>query len=166
MSVATTTSVWMERATRNDMTGDRISLLARMGAVCDVYERGDVRSSVQSRRGSGAGALPNGHLEGPFDPVIFQSLVRALVSIRPAHWSACARPAGCCARSEPRDADQASREAVLSTKAGLPLKPQVLDLASPQATDQIEGREPPENWNFPYLTELWDGDDAALKQAR
>jgi hypothetical protein len=52
-----------------------------------------------------------------------------------------------------------------STKAGLPLKPQVLDLASPHAADQIEGRESPESWNFPYLNELWDG-DAALEQAR
>jgi hypothetical protein len=51
-----------------------------------------------------------------------------------------------------------------STKSGLPLDPQVLDLAS-DGRDQIEAREPPEKWNFPYLTELWDG-HAALKQAR
>ena len=52
-----------------------------------------------------------------------------------------------------------------STKAGLPLEHQVLDLAAAHVTDQIEARESPENWNFPYLTELWDG-DSALKQAR
>ena len=52
-----------------------------------------------------------------------------------------------------------------STKAGLPLEPQVLDLASPSVIDQIETRENPENWNFPYLYELWDG-DSALERAR
>ena len=41
----------------------------------------------------------------------------------------------------------------------------MLDLASPSVMDQIESRENPENWNFPYLNELWDG-DSALKQAR
>ena len=52
-----------------------------------------------------------------------------------------------------------------STKAGLPLEPQVLDLAYANVVDQIESRENPANWNFPYLNELWDG-DSALKQAR
>jgi hypothetical protein len=47
-----------------------------------------------------------------------------------------------------------------STKAGLPLEPQVVDLAASHATDQIEAREPPENWNFTYLRELWGGDVA------
>ena len=45
------------------------------------------------------------------------------------------------------------------------LAAQVLDLSAAHTTDQIEARESPENWNFPYLTELWDG-ASALKQAR
>jgi hypothetical protein len=52
-----------------------------------------------------------------------------------------------------------------STKSGMPLEPRVLDLASSSVADQIETREPPETWNFPYLTDLW-GADGALKQAR
>jgi len=50
-----------------------------------------------------------------------------------------------------------------STRAGLPLEPHVVDLAAAQARDQIEAREPPEKWKFPYLTELWNA-DAPLKQ--
>jgi hypothetical protein len=52
-----------------------------------------------------------------------------------------------------------------SSKAGLPLEPYIVDLASGHVIDQIESRENPENWNFNYLNELWDG-DGALKQAR
>jgi len=45
----------------------------------------------------------------------------------------------------------------------MPLRPEVLDLASSQCSDQIESRESPEKWKFDYLNDLWDG-QAALAQ--
>jgi hypothetical protein len=42
-----------------------------------------------------------------------------------------------------------------STKSGLPLQPKLLDLAESHVQDRIVAREPPENWNFGYINDLW-----------
>jgi HD-GYP domain-containing protein (c-di-GMP phosphodiesterase class II) len=138
------------------LPGERISLLARMGAVCDVYD------AVTSDRPYKAGWDPAQALsqmatwKGHFDPVIFQSLVKSL-GIYPT-GSLVRMRSGRLAVVLDQNRSVLTKPRVklfFSTKAGLPLKPQVLDLASPDAVDQIEGRESPEKWNFPYLTELW-----------
>jgi HD-GYP domain-containing protein (c-di-GMP phosphodiesterase class II) len=148
------------------LADERISLLARMGAVCDVYD------AVTSDRPYKAGWDPAQALsqmatwKGHFDTAIFQSFVKS-VGIYPT-GSLVRMRSGRLAVVLDQNPAALTRPRVklfFSTKAGLPLKPQVLDLASPHAADRIEAREPNENWNFPYLTELWDG-DAALKQAR
>jgi putative nucleotidyltransferase with HDIG domain len=148
------------------LTGERISLLARMGAVCDVYD------AVTSDRPYKAGWDPAHALsqmatwKGHFDPVIFHSFVKS-IGIYPTGSLVRMRSGRLAVvlDQNPSTLTKPRVKLFFSTKAGLPLKPQILDLASPSAVDQIEAREPPENWNFPYLTELWDG-DAALKQAR
>jgi hypothetical protein len=94
--------------------------------------------------------------KGHFDPVIFQSLVKSL-GIYPT-GSLVRMRSGRLAVVLDQNRSVLTKPRVklfFSTKAGLPLKPRVLDLASPDAVDQIEGRESPEKWNFPYLTELW-----------
>ena len=148
------------------LTADGISLLARMGAVCDVYD------AVTSDRPYKAGWDPAHALaqmatwKGHFDTAIFQSFVKS-IGIYPT-GSLVRMRSGRLAVVLDQNPSALTKPRVklfFSTKAGLPLKPQILDLASPHAVDRIEAREPPENWNFPYLTELWDG-DAALKQAR
>jgi len=104
--------------------------------------------------------------KGHFDTTIFQSFVKS-IGIYPT-GSLVRMRSGRLAVVLDQNPSALTKPRVklfFSTKAGLPLKPQILDLASPHAVDRIEAREPPENWNFPYLTELWDG-DAALKQAR
>jgi HD-GYP domain-containing protein (c-di-GMP phosphodiesterase class II) len=148
------------------LIGDGISLLARMGAVCDVYD------AVTSDRPYKAGWDPAQALaqmatwKGHFDTAIFQSFVKS-VGIYPT-GSLVRMRSGRLAVVLDQNPSALTKPRVklfFSTKAGLPLQPQILDLASPHTVDRIEAREPPENWNFPYLTELWDG-DAALKQAR
>jgi hypothetical protein len=42
-----------------------------------------------------------------------------------------------------------------STKSGMPLLPTLVDLMESHVTDRIVAREPPENWNFGYLKDLW-----------
>jgi hypothetical protein len=147
------------------MAGNRISLLARMGAVCDVYD------AVTSDRPYKAGWDPAHALSqmatwaGHFDPTVFQSFVKS-VGIYPTGSLVRMRSGRLAVVLEqnPSALTKPRVKLFFSTKSGLPLDPQVLDLAS-DARDQIEAREPPEKWNFPYLTELWDG-HAALKQAR
>jgi putative nucleotidyltransferase with HDIG domain len=148
------------------LTGEQISLLARMGAVCDVYD------AVTSNRPYKAGWDPAQSLsqmatwKGHFDTTVFQSFVRS-VGIYPTGSLVRMRSTRLAVVLEQNAAALTKPRVKLffSTKAGLPLEHQILDLASPHVTDQIEARESPENWNFPYLTELWDG-DAALRQAR
>jgi putative nucleotidyltransferase with HDIG domain len=148
------------------LAGEKISLLARMGAVCDVYD------AVTSDRPYKAGWDPAHSLsqmatwKGHFDTTVFQSFVKG-VGIYPT-GSLVRMRSGRLAVVLEQNTSALTKPRVkifFSTKAGLPLEPQILDLAASHTTDHIEARESPENWNFPYLTELWDG-DSALKQAR
>lgn len=148
------------------LAGDQISLLARMGAVCDVYD------AVTSERPYKSGWDPSQALaqmatwKGHFDTMIFQSFVKS-VGIYPTGSLVRMRSGRLAVVLEqnPSALTKPRVKLFFSTKSGLPLKPQILDLTAAQGTDQIESREDPEKWNFPYLNELWDG-DSALKQAR
>jgi putative nucleotidyltransferase with HDIG domain len=148
------------------LAGEKISLLARMGAVCDVYD------AVTSDRPYKAGWDPAHSLsqmatwKGHFDTSVFQSFVKS-VGIYPTGSLVRMRSGRLAVVLEQNTAALTKPRVKIffSTKAGLPLEPQVLDLSAAHTTDQIEARESPENWNFPYLTELWDG-ASALKQAR
>jgi HD-GYP domain-containing protein (c-di-GMP phosphodiesterase class II) len=150
----------------DSLKGEQISLLARMGAVCDVYD------AVTSERPYKGGWDPAHALSqmatwnGHFDPSVFQSFVKS-VGIYPTGSLVRMRSGRLAVvlDQNPTALTKPRVKLFFSTKARLPLKPQILDLASPQVTDQIAAREPPEKWNFPYLTELWDG-DSALRQAR
>ena len=42
-----------------------------------------------------------------------------------------------------------------STRSGLRIPPEVLDLGAPGCTERIAGREDPERWGFPDLDTLW-----------
>ena len=148
------------------LAGENISLLARMGAVCDVYD------AVTSDRPYKAGWDPAYALaqmatwKGHFDTTVFQTFVKS-VGIYPT-GSLVRMRSGRLAVVIEQNAAALTKPRVkifFSTKAGLPLERHVLDLAAASVTDHIESRENPENWNFPYLNELWDG-DSALKQAR
>jgi HD-GYP domain-containing protein (c-di-GMP phosphodiesterase class II) len=148
------------------LAGEGISLLARMGAVCDVYD------AVTSDRPYKAGWDPAHALaqmatwKGHFDTSVFQTFVRS-VGIYPTGSLVRMRSGRLAVVLEqnPSALTKPRVKIFFSTKAGLPLEHQVLDLATTHLNDHIEARENPENWNFPYLNELWDG-DSALKQAR
>ncbi|HKT71287.1 MAG TPA: HD-GYP domain-containing protein [Steroidobacteraceae bacterium] len=147
------------------LPGEKISLLARMGAVCDVYD------AVTSNRPYKAGWDPAHSLsqmaswKGHFDASIFQMFVKS-VGIYPTGSLVRMRSGrlGVVLEQNPAALTKPRVKIFFSTKAGLPLEPHVVDLASPHATDHIVSREPLEKWDFPYLTELWDG-DAALRLA-
>ena len=38
----------------------------------------------------------------------------------------------------------------------MPIPVQLLDLANPTERDAIVGREPPEDWGFTHLDDLWN----------
>lgn len=141
------------------LSGANISLLAQMGAVCDVYD------AVTSDRPYKGGWDPAHALsqmaswKGHFEPSIFHSFVKS-VGIYPTGSLVRMRSGRLAVvlDQNPAALTKPRVRVFFSTKAGLPLEPEILDLADRNVTDQIEAREAPENWNFPYLRELWGGD--------
>ena len=150
----------------DSLQGERISLLARMAAVCDVY---DAVTSNRPYKGAWDPAHALSQMatwHGHFDTSVFQSFVKS-VGIYPTGSLVRMRSGRLAVVLDQNSAALTKPRVKLffSTKSHLPIEPQILDLTSPQVTDQIAAREPPENWNFQHLTELWDA-DSALKQAR
>lgn len=140
----------------NQLVGENISLMSRMGAVCDVYDA--ISSDRPYKRGwDPAESLKqmaswNGH----FDPAIFQAFVRRLGIY----------PVGSLVRLE----SQKLAVVIEQTPDSL-LKPKVrvfysaklrshvlvqdIDLSRPDCQDRIAQMESPTEWGFRDLEKLW-----------
>lgn len=141
------------------VSGDRISLVARMGAVCDVYD------AITSNRPYKAGWDPAASIaamaswQGHFDPDVFKSFIKSL-GIYPV-GSLVKLNSGRLAvvvEQNPQSLAAPRVKVFFSTKSNLPIAAQVLDLV--QGSDKIVSREDPKAWGFPHLEELWAGDAA------
>jgi len=140
------------------LAGDAISLFARMGAVCDVYD------AVTSNRAYKAAWDPAVSLQamatwkGHFDSAVFQAFVRS-VGIYPI---------GCLVRLESGRlavvVEQSERSLVTpvvkvfySARAKMHVPHELIDLSRPGCSDRIVGRESPMDWGFKHLDQLWAG---------
>lgn len=143
------------------LKGDEISLFAKMGAVCDVYD------AITSNRPYKAGWDPSDSItrmaqwakDGHFDERIFQAFVKS-IGIYPT-GSLVKLKSGRLAIVVEQGESSLLRPVVkvfYSTKAREPLVPQLLDLA--QSSDDIASREQPAAWGFKNLDELWMPPDA------
>lgn len=141
------------------LKGDEISLFAKMGAVCDVYD------AITSNRPYKAGWDPAESLrkmaewaKGHFDHQVFQAFVKSL-GIYPI-GSLVRLGSGRLAvvvEQSSRSLTMPLVKAFYSTKSDLRIPPELIDLSVPNCSDKIAGREDPAQWKFPDLNELWSG---------
>lgn len=139
------------------LNGEQISLFAKMGAVCDVYD------AITSNRPYKAGWDPSESLRkmaswsaGHFDATVFQAFVKSLGIY----------PVGSLVRLMSGRigvvVDQTSKslttprvKVFYSLKSNLRIPPQVIDLSARDCTDKIIQREDPQQWHFHDLNDLW-----------
>lgn len=150
------------------LTGERLSILAKMGAVCDVYD------AITSNRPYKAAWDPSESIgkmaswrNGHFDEAIFQAFVRSMGIY----------PTGSLVRMESDrlavviEQNEASItkpkvKVFFSARTSLPISVEILDLARLECTDRISGRESNSIWKFPHLESLWASTDALRKMGR
>jgi HD-GYP domain-containing protein (c-di-GMP phosphodiesterase class II) len=146
------------------LKSDQISQLARMGAVCDVYD------AITSNRPYKAGWDPAESIarmaswKGHFDESVFASFVRS-IGIYPT-GSLVRMASGRLGVVVDQNRDVPAAPVVklfFSTKSNMPITPVRLDLARGATSDRIAGRESPERWGFKQIDDLWI--DPELRQA-
>ena len=146
------------------LSGEQISLYAKMGAVCDVYD------AITSNRPYKAGWEPADSIRkmaewrnGHFDQRIFDAFVRSigiypigsLVKLRSDHLAVVI--------------EQTEKSLLIpmvkvffSIKANTRITPETLDLSKPGCKDKIVSHEDPAKWDIRDIHELWSGMPATI----
>ncbi len=141
------------------LKADQISLLAKMGAICDVYD------AITSNRPYKIGWDPAESLrkmaewaQGHFDGKVFQAFVKSL-GIYPigsfVHLSS--GRLGVVVEQTTKSLTTPCVKVFFSTKSNMRIVPEVVDLSRPGSTEKIVSREDPAKWRFADLNELWSG---------
>lgn len=140
------------------LAGEQISLYARMGAVCDVYD------AITSNRPYKQGWDPAESIrkmaewKGHFDPVVFQAFVKT-VGIYPVGSLVRLESGriGVVIEQQAKSLLAPKVKVFFSAKAKTPIPQEILDLSKLGGRDKIVGREAAETWGFRHVDELWSG---------
>lgn len=141
------------------LKGDTISLFAKMGAVCDVYD------AITSNRPYKKGWSPADSIrkmaewsKGHFDEAVFQAFVKT-VGIYPTGSLVRLESGRLAVVVEQNEASLLLPKVKIffSVKTKMPIIQEVLDLAKLQGKEKIIGRESPDDWGFKNLDLLWSG---------
>jgi HD-GYP domain-containing protein (c-di-GMP phosphodiesterase class II) len=144
----------------NRLKGDQISLFAKMGAVCDVYD------AVTSDRPYKLGWEPGMSLQRMaqwkhhFDGTLFKAFVKS-VGIYPV-GSVVLLKSGRLAVVIDQSAKSLLQPIVkvfFSTKSKARIQVEVVDLSKPSAMDEIIGHESARTWGIHDVHELWTPSD-------
>jgi len=141
------------------LSNQQISLYAKMGAVCDVYD------AITSNRPYRNGWEPSESIRkmaewsaGHYDPVVFQAFVKSIGIY----------PVGSLVRLESDRLgviiEQTTKSLLspvvkvfFSIKSNGRVAPEILDLSKPACRDKIVSHEDPEKWKIPDIHQLWSG---------
>ncbi|PUA27518.1 MAG: phosphodiesterase [Cellvibrio sp. 79] len=141
------------------LRGDNISLFAKMGAVCDVYD------AITSNRPYKKGWSPAESIrkmaewsKGHFDESVFQAFVKT-VGIYPTGSLVRLESGKLAVVIEQNESSLLMPKVKIffSAKTKMPIIQEVLDLAKLQGKEKIIGRESPDDWGFKNLDALWSG---------
>ena len=141
------------------LKGDEISLMAKMNAVCDVYD------AITSNRPYKAGWDPAESLRkmaewanGHFDGKVFQAFVKSL-GIYPigSLVKLTSGRLGVVVSQTTKSLTTPCVKVFYSTKSSMRIVPEVIDLSSDKTNEKIANREDPTKWNFTDLNSLWSG---------
>ena len=150
------------------LPAEKISMFAKMGAVCDVYD------AITSNRPYKLGWDPAESIarmaswaKGHFDTAIFKAFVTSL-GIYPTGSLVRLKSGLLAVVTRQNESTLTSPEVKVffSTKQGLHVTPHLLDLSDPKCADRIVVRESNESWKFAHLDELWAGEKALRKIGR
>lgn len=139
------------------LAGDEISLYAKMGAVCDVYD------AITSNRPYKTGWDPAESIrrmtewsKGHFDEKVFQAFIKS-IGIYPV-GSLVKLSSGRLAVVVEQSAKSLLAPHVkvfFSTKSQTRIVPELVDLSHPATLEKIVGREDAAKWGLTDLDELW-----------
>ena len=149
------------------LKGEEISLFAKMGAVCDVYD------AITSNRPYKAGWCPAESLrkmaewtDTHFDPMVFQSFVKS-IGIYPigSLVSLSSGRLGIVVEQSEQSLLAPHIKVFFSIRLNTRIRSEIIDLSLPECTEQIIGRENPEKWNFLDINQLWLGQTDLVSQS-
>ncbi|HOY23714.1 MAG TPA: HD-GYP domain-containing protein [Cellvibrio sp.] len=141
------------------LSGDTISLFAKMGSVCDVYD------AITSNRPYKKGWSPAESIrkmaewsKGHFDEAIFQAFVKT-VGIYPTGSLVRLESGRLGVVTEQSETSLLTPKVKVffSAKMKAPILQETLDLSKLIGKEKIIGRESPDDWGFRNLDELWSG---------
>lgn len=138
------------------LAGEDISLLARMGAICDVYDAVTSERPYKKAWDPSMALQSMAKWEGHFDKKVFSVFVKsvgiypvgALVRLSNKRLAVVIEP-NIDALLKPKVKSFFS----LTSKAAIPV--QIIDLAESNCKVTIEGPENPDKWGFKSLERLW-----------
>lgn len=141
------------------LKGEDISLFARMGAICDVYDA--ITSDRPYKKGwdpSEAMRKMAGWTSGHLDAQVFQAFVKS-VGIYPTGSLVrlSSGRIGVVTAQNPRALLKPVVKVFFSTKSDMRIPPVLINLALPECKEKITNREDPQVWKFPDLNPLWSG---------
>lgn len=138
------------------LDGSQISLLAKMGAVCDVYD------AVTSNRPYKAGWEPGVSLQrmakwtNHFDDLVFKAFVKS-VGIYPIGTVVKLKSErlGVVIDQSPKSLLTPIVKVFFSTKDRIHYTPEIIDLSDPKVKDGIVGQEDPLFWGIKNISSYW-----------
>lgn len=146
------------------LSGQSLSRVARMGAVCDVYDAITSNRPYKSGWDPAESIAKMASWAGQFDNEIFQAFVKSL-GIYPIGSLVRMRSGRLGVVVEQSESSLVAPKVKLffSTKSNMPIPIELLDLSAAGGNDAIAARESNAQWKFPHLDELWAGPEVLRK---